>query len=103
LDTTTAAAIVLSPIYAFITPSRSRLLNVLQLPIVMTFSPWGLIFLLSCLLNHSFTDTCLSILSSFMEYSTLTYTFLFLPLLIANMTFLHLLLTSASSVPPLKK
>ncbi|ELR20915.1 glycosylphosphatidylinositol anchor attachment 1 protein [Acanthamoeba castellanii str. Neff] len=90
------AAIVLSPVYALITPSASRLMNVLQLPIVLVFSPWGLMFLLSRVLEESFVATCLRVLAHFMEYSTLTYTFLFFPLLITNLTFLHLLLTSAS-------
>jgi hypothetical protein len=96
-----AAAIVLSPVYALITPSASRLMNALQLLVVLVFSPWGLMFLLSRVLEESFVATCLRVLSHFMEYSTLTYTFLFFPLLITNLTFLHLLLTSASPVPPL--
>jgi hypothetical protein len=91
---------VVSPIYALITPSASRLLNLLQLPVVLAFSPWGLLFMLSLVLEESFVATCLRVLSHFMEYSTLTYTFLFLPLLITNLIFLHLLLTSASPVPP---
>lgn len=95
------AAIALIPGYALITPSTSRMLNLLQLPLVMLLSPWGVMFLLSRYLEEDFVVTCLRILSHFMECATLTYTFLFLPLLITNLTFLHLLFTSASRVAPL--